>query len=74
MNERIQELIRSADVHILPDDSEYGHSIVGLNKFSELLIKECLSVLEKRLQGDMSEDMDIIYCILDIENHFGVEL
>ena len=42
MNQRIQNLIRLADVHILPDDSEYGHRIIGLEKFAMLLIQSCI--------------------------------
>jgi hypothetical protein len=46
VNQRIQNLIRLADVHILPDDSEYGHCIIGLEKFAELLIRECADVID----------------------------
>ena len=46
MNERIKKLISLADVHILPDDSEYGHCIIGLEKFAELIIKDCASVVD----------------------------
>jgi hypothetical protein len=42
MNQRIQNLIRLADVHILPDDSEYGHCIIGLEKFAMLLVQSCI--------------------------------
>ena len=62
MNERIRELCRLADVHILPDDSEYGHCIIGLEKFAELIIQECIDVAFAN--GD-----DIAY----IKKHFGVE-
>jgi hypothetical protein len=41
MNERIRGLVRQADVHILPDESEYGHTIIGLEKFAELIVREC---------------------------------
>jgi len=46
MNERIQELIRLADVHILPDDSEYGHCIIGLEKFAELIVREVFEIID----------------------------
>jgi hypothetical protein len=72
--------------YIKPDDikeyvSQHPEGIAGMseeltamvNHFAELIVKECLSVLEKRLQGDMSEDMDVLYCIMDIEKHFGIE-
>jgi hypothetical protein len=46
MNERIQQLIRLADVHILPDDSEYGHCIIGLEKFAELIVREVFEIID----------------------------
>jgi hypothetical protein len=46
MNDRIRELIRLADVHILPDDSEYGHCIIGLEKFAELIVRECIQFID----------------------------
>ena len=62
MNERIRELCRLADVHILPDDSEYGHCIIGLEKFAQLIIGECVDAAFAN--GD-----DIAY----IKKHFGIE-
>ena len=60
MNERIRELIRLADVHILPDDSEYGHCIIGLEKFAELIVRECANQC-------LSDDC------MRILNHMGVK-
>jgi hypothetical protein len=66
MNERIQELIRSADVHILPDDSEYGHCIVGLDRFAELLVKKCADVASiNQFQSDEVGNY--------VRKHFGVK-
>ncbi len=45
MNEQIQQLIRLADVHILPDNSEYGHCIIGLEKFAELIVQEVFEMI-----------------------------
>ncbi len=76
MNERIYELIRSADVHILPDDSEYGHCIIGLEKFAMLLIQSCIeqahSVADFRnATEDMIYGADI--AAAKIAKYFGVE-
>jgi hypothetical protein len=66
MNERISKLIRQADVHILPDESEYGHTIVGLEKFAELIVRECADFV--------SETATIETLLGDrLKEHFGVE-
>jgi len=46
MNQRIRELIRSADVHIIPDESEYGRTIIGMQKFAELIVRECSRIAD----------------------------
>jgi hypothetical protein len=68
MNERISKLIRQADVHILPDESEYGHTIVGLEKFAELIVRECATIADTAQAEDMGWDIGEI-----IKEHFGVE-
>lgn len=79
MNPRILELQHQAMSSILngndPDGDVERMYIPAefTKKFAELIIRECTTVLERRLQGDMSEDMDVVYCILDIEKHFGVK-
>jgi hypothetical protein len=75
MNERISKLIRQADVHILPDESEYGHTIVGLEKLVELVVQDCVS--EVALMGVTNfENEDISWAcrvIIDgIKSKFGV--
>ena len=75
MNERISKHIRQADVHILPDESEYGHTIVGLEKLVELVVQDCVS--EIALMGVVNfEDESISWCcrvIIDnIKSKFGV--
>jgi hypothetical protein len=68
MNERIRELVREANVHILPDDSEYGHEIIGLEKFAELIVRECADVVAEHY--DASEPWITPKTLL---YHFGVE-
>ena len=79
MNKRFRELAKLA----VADAAKYCQRPFDLSReenetfamsFAELIVKECLSILEKRLQGDMSEDMDVLYCIIDVEKHFGIEL
>ena len=64
MNERIRELCRLADVHILPDDSEYGHCIIGLEKFAELIIREILLY---------AQDGDLDFMKFMTKKNFGIE-
>ena len=66
MNERIKELIEQSE------DPEHGFIIP--EKFAELILKETISVLQKRFMGDLNrEDMEVRRCIADVQKHFGVE-
>ena len=73
MNERIQELVRQAGL----DDADFpieNWDNVPLAKFAELIVQECIDVLNKRFMGDLNrEDMEVRRCIADVEKHFGVE-
>jgi hypothetical protein len=69
MNERIKEIIRSADVHIIPDESEYGHTVVGMEKFAELIIQECASIYE----GVYTDQQRPERIDTRIKEHFGIE-
>ena len=43
-------------------------------KFAELIVKECVTVLNNRFMGDLNrEDLEVRRCIADIKKHFGVE-
>lgn len=67
MNVRFRELVRQADVHILPDDSEYGHCIIGLEKFAELIVRECARVYWNLDDGDMHVEY-----VKSLKKHFGI--
>jgi hypothetical protein len=44
-------------------------------EFSEMIINECISVLNKRFMGDgvlNREDMEVRRCIEDLKRHFGI--
>ena len=73
MNERIRELVRQAGL----DDADFpieNWDNVPLAKFAELIVQECIGVLNKRFMGDLNrEDMEVRRCIADVEKHFGVE-
>jgi hypothetical protein len=43
-------------------------------KFAELLLDQCIGVLNKRYAGDNNrEDMEVRRCIEDVKKHFGIE-
>jgi hypothetical protein len=82
MNERIKKLAEQANIHfsrvgILDGDPNGSARMVGyskMEKFAELIVKETISVLQKRFMGDLNrEDMEVRRCIADIQKHFGVE-
>jgi hypothetical protein len=67
MNERIKELAVAAQV-------EHCISHVRLKEFSDLIIQEAISVVQKRFMGDNNrEDMEVLRCVEDLKKHFGVE-
>jgi hypothetical protein len=71
MNERIKELRRQAIDYCLDRGSQGNLSEEVSAKFAELIIKECLIVLNKRYMGDLNrEDMEVLRCIEDVERHF----
>jgi hypothetical protein len=85
MNERIFELAEQAGLSHMPSDYPdmadlYQGADFELEKFAELIIKECLGDLKERIairyQGsekdrDIAYGMEIVY--LDIVDKFGVD-
>jgi hypothetical protein len=54
--------------------SSFGRRYDYDKEFAELIVKETISVLQKRFMGDLNrEDMEVRRCIADIQKHFGVE-
>ena len=42
-------------------------------KFAELIVQDCVDVLNKRFMGDLNrEDMEVRRCVADVQKHFGV--
>ena len=53
---------------------DYQSNCLDAEKFAEFLVKECVSVVEKRFMGDLNrEDMEVRRCVADLKEHFGVE-
>ena len=79
MNERMRELAIDAGGHGLKM-STIGLSLLGekqIEKFAELIVKECLDFLEKDA-ADAPDNSDVqaalLACALDILDHFDIEL
>lgn len=78
MNEKIKELAKQANINfsrvgILDGDPNGVAKFVGyskMEKFAELIVKECIEVIEKQ-KAKMSYGPTFV--IEDIKQHFGVE-
>jgi hypothetical protein len=77
MNERIKAITGQVLDEIVPETwTTLGYDKIKeiQNRTAELIIKECIGVLNKRFMGDLNrEDMEIRRCIEDVNKHFGVE-
>ena len=72
MNPRIQELIKQAT--ILEDNDLFVREVFDREKFAELIVRDCVNVLNKRYMGDNNrEDMEVRRCVEDLKKHFGIE-
>ena len=70
MNERIKELAHEAG---LPTYNPEGIP-TKLEKFAELIVRECIGVVNRRYMGDNNrEDFEVRRCVEDLKKHFGVE-
>ena len=81
MNERIEQLAEEADEYAEQTVHYYQGQFDGLTwegkikqtrdtKFAELIVKECLDVIN---QPNGVGDDDVIRISKDVEEHFGVE-
>ena len=80
MNEQIKELVKHAGLNI----DGYGYPIWGcldgekakkefLEKFAELIVHECIDILEKRVYLATREDGEQEYIDVVLLEHFGIE-
>jgi hypothetical protein len=79
MNKRIKELAEQAgfeldDELILEPQPIYYITQEECKKFAELIVKECIDTVKKRYVGDHNrEDAEVLRCVKDLKQHFGVE-
>ena len=74
MNERIMELAEQARINV--SQKNYGYywveSADGIEKFAELIVKECAQVCRDQ-PNHYALKADRDNCAIAIEEHFGVE-
>jgi hypothetical protein len=70
INKRIFELLKQATTDVNPEDREWVFSRVDQAKFAELIVRECLTVIN---QPNGVGDDDVIRISDDVKRHFGVE-
>jgi len=75
MNERIKLLAEQAwDATAVSPD--FGHPVSFAEKFSELIVAECLGIVDDAERGGSNEIWDnaVKFIRRDLQEHFGVEL
>ena len=77
----IEKLFEQALDHAVPETwttLTHGQLLMVKDKFAELIINECLEVVEKQLGGGNGDgvewDRAIDFTYEDMKKHFGVEL
>jgi hypothetical protein len=76
MNERIRELRRQAtlvETYTSNDGSIHEGKSVDLEKFAELIVKECLTFVEPMPGSGDIDDLALEAAREGIKEHFGVE-
>ena len=78
MNERIQELIKQATTIEYGVDNGFDLETFDKEKFAELIVRECIGVVENLSPGykdyrDQIEDAFRRDCIEEMKAKFGVE-
>jgi hypothetical protein len=74
MNERIRELARQASKEAFPINS-----IAFMEKFAELIVRECMNIVSNQTTLDTNEDFregfnhGLKYAWTDIRKHFGIK-
>jgi len=70
MNERIKKLIELAGISVRGYYDETGSTPLELQKFAELIVRECADVLDNRIAPPSHPMNSLGY---RLKEHFGVE-
>lgn len=75
MNDKLENLMYTAGLTAQgcwDNMDEYDQA--AIQKFAELIVAECIHVLNKRYMGDNNrEDMEVRRCVEDIQKHFDLK-
>ena len=75
MNERIKEILSRCQLESI-DGPEYPRW-TDLEKFAELIVRECVSIVAKRKDHAIDDGWNVDEAMsmaeMDLEEHFGVE-
>jgi hypothetical protein len=72
MNEQIEKLVRQAEAAYIPRYDMWQMDSETVEKFAELIVKECANFVDYRLTNPNGASM--AWCDgSDIKEHFGVE-
>ena len=71
MNERIKELFKQTALH--RNDHTTEQRLYEVEKFAELIVRECISALEEKIHRSIDHEGDEIWADLILKEHFGVE-
>lgn len=74
MNERIKELAEQTNLitHKVPNGLAHLHTEQDVEKFAELIVRECIQVCNSRA-GNSDYNTGRMHCASDIKEHFGIE-
>ena len=73
MNERIKELVRESNLDMYGLGKERHRWEYTVEKFAELIVRECISIAQDRAAFDWAPPYDVNHIIDEIKEHFGVE-
>ena len=73
MNERIRELVRESNLDMYGVGKERHRWEYTVEKFAELIVRECLDIAQDRAAFDGFPPNDVNHIIDEIKQHFGVE-
>jgi hypothetical protein len=73
MNERIKELLSEAKIYDGSTTQNITTCPSDLEKFAELIVRECISTLEEKIHRSIDNEGDEVWIDLLLKEHFGVE-
>ena len=76
MNDQLKTLAKQVGIWFEDNKDVRNHTIstTTLERFAELIVKECVNTVQRRCVGDHNrEDAEVMRCVADLKNYFGLE-